>query len=332
MRYGLILSALAAVPAHADEPLAYLTTAGPAADPLTHLGWLMGGVSIAVIVIVALLLVWALARRRPGGEAGRTLQRDRGGLSFIYIGVGATVVVLGVCMGWNLAAIAKVRRPPRPAAFTVQVTAHQWWWEVEYPDGADPHRDFLTANEIHIPAGEPVRLELRSPDVIHSFWVPKLAGKMDVIPGQINVAWMQADRPGVYRGECSVLCGAQHAHMAFQVIADTPDGFKAWKESQLADAAPPAGIRLERGERVFDDKCAGCHTIRGGNAGGVVGPDLTHLMSRRTLAAGTLPNDPEHLKDWVSAPQRFKPGTQMPTVQLSAGELSELAAYLQTLH
>lgn len=333
MRYGFVLAAaLAALPAYADEPMAYLSTSGPAADPITHLGWLMGGISVAVVIIVGLLLIAGLARRRPGGTAGDALQRDRGGMSFIYIGVGLTILVLIVCLGWNLATIAKVRQPPGPAAFTVQVTAHQWWWEVAYPDEQHPHRTFLTANEIHIPAGKPVRFELRSADVIHSFWVPKLGGKMDVIPGQVNVTWLQADQPGTYRGECLVLCGAQHAHMAFLVVADKPSDFHAWQDAQAPDALPPAPGQQTRGERVFDDKCAGCHTIRGGNAGGVVGPDLTHLMSRTTLAAGTLPNDPADLEDWISHPQEIKPGTQMPTVQLSAADLADITAYLKTLH
>jgi cytochrome c oxidase subunit 2 len=175
-----------------------------------------------------------------------------------------------------------------------------------------------------------VRIELSSEDVIHSFWIPQLAGKMDAIPGRTNVLWLQADKPGVYRGQCGEFCGAQHARMAMVVIADTPQAYAAWRTGQLRPA-PVADGPVHPGAATFESHCGACHTVRGTQAGGLLGPDLTHLMSRRTIAAGILPNTPGTLAAWISDPQSIKPGSRMPAPRLSPTELQAVLGYLRTL-
>lgn len=312
-------------------PLSYLQAAGPAAAPLTRLAWGLGAVSVVVVLVIGLALAGAIWRRRPPAADPGALEavgRPGRGLGWIYVGLAISVPVLAVCTVWVVVVLAQVLHPARPATLTVQVTAHQWWWEVRYPDAAGG-RTFTTANEIHIPAGQPVRVELLSPDVIHSFWVPRLAGKMDVIPGVRNVTWMQAAAPGRYRGQCAEYCGLQHARMAFEVVADAPADFAAWRARQLSPPAPAA--EAAAGAAVFEARCAACHTIAGTPAGGIVGPDLSHLAGRATLAAGLMPNDARHLAAWIADPQAVKPGVLMPRTGLSAGQLAEVVAYLQSL-
>ena len=316
-------------------PMSYLRTFGPAGYAVTRLGWGLGIISIAVVVIVGLLLLGGIFRRRGtrtlSDPNALVVRRDAGGMAWIYIGVGVSSLVLIGAMIWTLVVIAAVAHPSSKPALTVQVSASQWWWALRY-DTETPSRTFTSANEIHIPIGQPVRFEVTSTDVIHSFWVPKLGGKIDVIPGQTNVTWLQADRPGIYRGQCAVFCGAQHARMALQVIAQRPEDFRAWQEAQLADTPRPAIPAAEQGAQVFQSHCAACHTIRGSDAAGLVGPDLSHLMSRRTLAAGVLPNTPGNLAGWIVHPQSIKPGSRMPDQDLSGPQLAALMAYLQTLH
>jgi cytochrome c oxidase subunit 2 len=190
-----------------------------------------------------------------------------------------------------------------------------------------------TANEIHIPVGRPVRFEVVAGDVIHSFWIPELAGKTDLIPGQRNVMWLEADHPGVYRGQCAEYCGMQHSKMAMSVVADPPAAFGAWLARQRLPAASPSDPDMVAGEAVFTTSaCALCHTIRGTPARGRVGPDLTHLASRRMIAAGTLPNTRGYLAGWIANPQALKPGNVMPAVPLRPTELQVLITYLQSLN
>jgi len=174
-------------------------------------------------------------------------------------------------------------------------------------------------------------VELTGADVIHSFWIPALAGKTDTIPGRTNLTWLQADRPGVYRGQCTEYCGAQHAHMAAFVVADTPAAFEAWRRGQLAPAPTPASPLTMAGARVFQAHCSACHAVRGTQADGIVGPDLTHLMSRQTIAAGALPNDGASLAGWVANPQALKPEAKMPANNLTGPQLNAVVAYLETL-
>ncbi|MFC5499712.1 cytochrome c oxidase subunit II [Caenimonas terrae] len=313
----------------AASPMSYLQTHGPAGDPATLLGWGLGIVSAVVLLVVVVLLLAGLLRQRPGTPALRELavESDSGGLRWIYVGVGISTVVLVACAVWTMTTLQAIAMPARAADLTLQVTASQWWWKVRYV-GAQPAGTFDTANEIHIPVGHPVRVELSSNDVIHSFWIPQLAGKTDVIPGKTNVMWLQAARPGVFRGQCGEFCGAQHAHMAMYVVAQDEAAFAAWRQQQLQPAVDGATT----GQKVFDASCAACHSVRGTAAGGIFGPDLTHLMARSTIAAGMLPNTPGQLAAWISNPQSIKPGTRMPAPTLSPAELQAVVAYLQTLN
>jgi cytochrome c oxidase subunit 2 len=311
-------------------PMAYLKTYGPRADPVTGLTWGLMDLSLAVVAIVTLLVVagaW-LRRERPSAPVFATLPvgRNEGGLRWIWIGLALTVLALVAALAWTVEVMAAVGAPAGPPALTLEITGHQWWWEVRY-FGATPEQTFVTANEIHIPTGQPVLVKLNGADVIHSFWIPALAGKTDTIPGRTNLTWLQADRPGVYRGQCTEYCGVQHAHMAAFVTADPPAVFEAWRTNQLRAAS----VVASPGERLFVRRCGACHTVRGREAGGVSGPDLTHLMSRQTLAAGTVPNTLDGLSGWIANPQALKPGARMPTTGLSGPELGQVVAYLETL-
>jgi cytochrome c oxidase subunit 2 len=318
--------------AHAEGPMAYLRTYGPAGYPVTALGWGLGIISVIVVVIIGILLLGGIFRPRRGmsrAPEALAVNRDAGGMSWIYIGVGISSAVLLGCIVWTLVTISAIASPAGADALTIHVIAHQWWWEVHYVTPSGP--SFTTANEIHIMVNQPVRIELASDDVIHSFWVPQIAGKMDVIPGQTNITWLQADKPGTYRGQCAVFCGAQHAHMALLVIVDKPKQFQAWWNRQRKPAPMPVSADARHGQQVFGARCAACHTVRGTDAGGIVGPDLTHLMSRHTLAAGTLPNNRGNLAAWISDPQGVKYGSRMPNLMLSPSDLSAVVAYLDTL-
>jgi cytochrome c oxidase subunit 2 len=216
-------------------------------------------------------------------------------------------------------------------AFLFRVTAQLWLVHLLYRYSVPP-RAPTTANEIHVPVGRPVVLELRSTDVIHSFWPPNLSAKRDLIPGHENSLWLQADAPGEYRGQCAEFCGHQHAKMAFLVVAEPPDSFAGWLARQRDTAATPADSLTRRGQEVFlGSACPMCHAIGGTPAGSRVGPDLTHLGSRRTLAAGTLPNTRGNLAGWIVNPQAIKPGAKMPPNALSPDDLQALLAYLETL-
>jgi cytochrome c oxidase subunit 2 len=314
-------------------PLSYLEAAGPAARPLTALAWGLGGISVAVVAIIAVALTGAIWRRRQAApfehlEAGG---RSGLGLGWIYVGLGISVPVLAACTIWILVVLGQVLHPKTPTTLTLQVAAHQWWWGVRYL-GANGEPTFTTANEIHIPIGQPVRVELSSTDVIHSFWVPKLAGKMDVIPGVTNVTWIEASSPGRYRGQCGEYCGLQHARMAFYVIADAPADFAAWRAHQADPPAVDLSANAAAGRAVFGARCASCHTVSGTDFGGEVGPDLSHLATRETLAAGLIPNDRAHLLAWIDNPQGLKPGALMPKVPLPSDERAELVSYLQSLN
>jgi cytochrome c oxidase subunit 2 len=212
-------------------------------------------------------------------------------------------------------------------ALTVEVVGHQWWWEVRYPG-----TNAVTANEIHIPVGTRVLLIGRSADVIHSFWAPNLNRKIDIIPGRENRILLYADRAGRYRGQCAEFCGIQHAHMGLYVFAEPKAQFQAWLDRMSQPAAPPASAEAQQGARLFASMpCAGCHAIRGTSAAGKLGPDLTHVESRSTLAALTIPNTPAYLAGWIADPQRYKPGNRMPALDLSDTELRALVAYLEGL-
>jgi cytochrome c oxidase subunit II len=245
--------------------------------------------------------------------------------------LGVTVLILFGILLFNLSTGRALAAFADPDAMTIRITGHQWWWEVEYRDPL-ANRRLSTANEIHIPVGRRVRLEVQSQDVIHSFWAPNLHGKLDLIPGYSSTTYFRADTAGTYHGRCAEFCGLQHAHMDFFVVAQEPAEFAQWFEAQLKPASTPGDTLAFRGREVFLTKqCAMCHGIRGTEADSRIGPDLTHIASRRTLAAGTIPNTRGHLAGWIMDPQRIKPGVKMPPNQMAAHELNALLAYLETL-
>jgi cytochrome c oxidase subunit 2 len=330
---GLALSALSGTAA-ARPAETLLQTASPAADPITRLTWWLLWVSIGVTVLVTLgVAVGAMARgRRYDTAMAQVALQPRGsGIRWIWLGIGVTTVLLLASVVWTIVALNATAFPASGAApLTLEVTGRQWWWQVRYV-GDDPAQSFTTANEIHIPVGRPVRVRLSSHDVIHSFWVPALAGKTDMIPGRTNLMWLQADRPGRYRGECQEYCGVQHAYMAFEVVAEPPDRFEAWRRAQLQAAAAPPDAAAQAGERIFLARCGRCHAVRGTPAHGDDGPDLTHLMSRTSLASGAIPNTPGALAGWIANPQGVKPGARMPATWLSGPQLTAVEAYLRGL-
>jgi len=352
----------------------YMRPAGAPGGVEATLGWWLTWTAIVVVVIISALVIAAIARHR--GEASRNTGEARAqvaeqganrwkvvsGLQWIYVGVGITVVILLVSYGGTLATMAQAARPDHKAPITLDVVAHQWWWEMRTEDSV-PSDAFVTANEVHIPVGVPVHLRVQSYDVIHSFWVPELGGKIDVIPGQVNEAWLRADRPGIYRGQCAEYCGLQHAKMALAIIADPPAEYARWAAAQRAPVptiapandstamtapgargvAPgsvvaalttpaPQNTGPAAGEATFVAYCGGCHTVRGTNALGTVGPDLTHLASRLTIGAGVLDNTPGNLTTWIRDPQDVKPGVLMPRMDLREQQLASVVAYLETLH
>lgn len=315
-------------------PLAYiLHSAGPASRPVIILNWALTALCVGVCVLIAVLLLIAVFRRRPsiGNHAeGREAMTEHGGGRAVLIGTLISTALLLAALIYMLWVLALVASPAREPALTITVTAYDWWWKVDY--GENVPQPFATANEIHIPVDEPVQVNLKSADVIHAFWVPALAGKTQTIPGQVNRQWIQADHPGVYRGQCTQYCGAQHAHMAFEVVAESQQDYQKWLAAQAREAAVPTSAEAMRGQHVFMDRCAGCHTVRGSDAAGVQAPDLTHLMSRRLIAAGTLPNTPHNLMDWIAHAQQIKPQALMPDIRLSPADGRDLAAYLATLN
>jgi cytochrome c oxidase subunit 2 len=244
-------------------------------------------------------------------------------------GMVAPVVVLAVLFAFVIRVMPAVSAPaPGSTRLTVEVIGHQWYWEVRYPG-----TDAVTANEIHIPAGTPVRIVARTADVIHSFWVPRLNRKIDMIPGRSNSIELDVPRVGTYRGQCSEFCGLGHAEMAFEVIVQPPNAFQAWLDHEAQPAKSAAGGAALTGAQEFQSaSCADCHTIRGTPADGRVGPDLTHVGSRRTLAALTIPNTPGDLMQWITNPQGWKPGSRMPGfASLPLAARRALVAYLESL-
>lgn len=233
------------------------------------------------------------------------------------------LVVITVVLGFTLVAMARLANAPTEDQLIVEVDGHQWWWEVRYPD-----LGVVTANEIHLPVEQPILLRVRSVDVIHSFWIPSLAGKIDLLPDKTNTMSFSASEPGTYRGVCAEFCGLQHAKMRLTAFVTADEEFDEWARQQ----AQPATVEASRGEELFlSAACPDCHTVRGTPADGSIGPDLTHLASRTTLAAGTLPNGTEDLTAWVRNPHEFKEGVEMEAAELSEADLADLIAYLESL-
>lgn len=308
-----------------------LDPAGPQAERISRLTWFLFSMGTAVFLIVVSFLVYSLWRGSQRTEIAASPDVERKMTRAVLIGVGTTVTILLVLLVLDFSTGRALANFGRDDALTVRVTGHQWWWEVVYDDPS-AHRQVTTANEIYIPVGRRIRLLGNSRDVIHSFWAPNLHGKVDLIPTRERVSYFQADRPGVYRGRCAEFCGLEHARMDFRVIAVPADSFARWYERELQPAALPTDSLQALGQQVFlSNPCVLCHTVRGTPAGSRVGPDLTHLASRSTLGAGTLPNTRGHLAGWVLDPQKIKPGVKMPPNQLSSAELHALLSYLESL-
>ncbi|HYX66381.1 MAG TPA: cytochrome c oxidase subunit II [Burkholderiales bacterium] len=309
---------------------------GPQAEQLLDLWWVM--IVVCGAVFLAVLISFLLALWRAGRGTAATppdlssLERPESGARVAVtaaIAVSAAgLVFLIVASFMTDRALARLA----PADLQVDVTGHQWWWELQYNDPAEPAKNFTTANELHIPVGRTVLLRLRADDVIHSFWVPNLAGKKDLIPGRNSTLALRADRVGVYRGQCAEFCGLQHAKMAFLVVAEPPEKYEAWAAAQRKPAAEPADAQQKRGRELFvTGRCGMCHAIQGSAAGGHRAPDLTHLSSRNTIAAGLLPNTVGHLAGWILDPQGIKPGVNMPSNPMPPDDLYALLAYLGSL-
>jgi cytochrome c oxidase subunit 2 len=310
---------------------------GPKAESIYHLNWFLTiTATVVYIVVIAVLLIALRHATRRGVAFDRSdaeePERHRKMSRWVVVGTAVTALILLTFVFVSVSTGSTISTLGGERPLRIDVTGHQWWWEVEYPDNADPQNTVTTANEIHVPVGRAVLIKMTSDDVIHSFWAPNLDGKKDLIPGHETRTWFRADTAGVYRGQCAEFCGHQHAKMAFFVVAEPKVEFEHWLESQKSQASKPTDTLAQAGERVFlSGSCAMCHAIAGTGAGSKYGPDLTHLASRRTIAAGTLPNNTGNLAGWILDPQSIKPGAKMPPNQLDPQSLQALLAYLGTL-
>jgi cytochrome c oxidase subunit 2 len=297
----------------------------PAGDYANRLGSLWDVfliVSTVVYVLVIVFLIVALIHKKRGNP--------KSALMIVSTASAATVVILIVLLVASSLVSRGIAGVPK-GGIKINVTARQWWWQIEY-DHADVSQRITDANEINVPVGIPVRIFLRSTDVIHSFWVPNLHGKQDVVPGHDGGIVLRADRPGVYRGQCAEFCGLQHAKMAFWVNAIPPADYARWAEAARKPSHIPSTRAERQGLQVFlTSPCPLCHTIQGTDASGKTGPDLTHMASRRSFAAATLPNRRETLAKWILDPQHIKPGSQMPPMRIAQPDLDFLLTYLESL-
>jgi cytochrome c oxidase subunit 2 len=317
------------------HPFSEVAPGGPAAHKLANLGWFVYMLFVAVAIIMWALILWVSARRRG------TLQEHApidigGGQNWILVGgfiipfcILATVFILGLD---TMTAFPLEGGHSHNHPADIRVVGHRWWWEIHYVKAPLPDT-VISADEIHIPVGQPVDIDLGSDDVIHSFFVPTLHGKVDLIPGQVNRIRIQADYAGVYHGRCAEFCGEQHAHMQFMVVAQAPADYQAWLAREVQDAQQPVTAQEQQGLELVQNKaCSLCHTIRGTMAQGRVGPDLTHIGSRLTLAAGTLTNNTANLEAWITHAQSLKPEVIMPDLSEFTGpQLQAVVAYLQQL-
>jgi len=300
---------------------------GIQAARVSDLWWVMFWICTVVWCAVALAAAIAIARGRRGTSTAS--ERQLG--TSVAVAGGLSIVALIALLFQSVVTGRALDTLRSPDALRIQVTGNQWWWDVQYVT-ANPSLRVTTANEIHIPVGRPIRFDLLSTDVIHSLWIPNLQGKIDLVPGRLNELWLQADRAGVYRGQCAEFCGLQHAKMALVVVAESGDDFERWLAGNRASAPAPVTPEQQRGKDVVErGPCAMCHNISGTLAGGRSAPDLTHIASRSTIGAGSVPNTRGYLAGWIADPQHIKPGSRMPSVGLNDEELQAVVAYLETL-
>jgi cytochrome c oxidase subunit 2 len=308
----------------------------PAGIQASRIGSLWNGYMVVLTTVYVIVVLWMLVAvwRAHKNAAPRTSDAEERPHSItVGVAVGITTLTL---IGLLIASVATgsavgTYGDKKPDAIEIDVTGHQWWWEVQYPD-PEPDKSFKTANEIHIPLHQPVLLRLATRDVIHSLWIPNLNGKRDLIPGRVNKLWIEADRPGVFRSQCAEFCGLQHAHMALVVVAEPNEKYQQWKSHQQAPATDPVTPEQRHGRDVFLSlPCVNCHAITGVDAYATIGPDLTHLATRPTLAAGELLNTKGNLGGWIVNAPAIKPGTAMPPNQIASNDLQDLLAYLESL-
>jgi len=339
-RWGGLVIALSALGCRGEQSA--LDPRGPQAAHIFELTKVLvvGATVVFVLVMAFLVAALMLGKRRPPGDepldeedqGGVTVPKEHRKIRAVSAAVGITAATLVALLVYDVTIARAIAWAPGGDALTVNVVGHQWWWEVTYRDASTESGIARTANEIHIPVGRRVVIELESRDVIHSFWVPNLHGKMDAVPGRKNVLVLQADEPGVYRGQCAEFCGLAHAKMAFYVVAEPPEDFERWLERQARPAEPPTDPLALRGQEIFLTRpCATCHSVRGTTAMASAGPDLTHVGSRRSLGSGALPNTRGNVAGWILDPQHAKPGTLMPATPLDADSVEALLAYLFSL-
>jgi cytochrome c oxidase subunit II len=295
------------------------------AEAVATFGWvLFGGAAIVCLIVFAFAAyaLWGPRERRAVLASNRFV---------VWGGIVFPGVVLVTLFVYSLTLARAIVADREPAALRIEIVAHQWWWRVHYLDSGG-RIEFATANEVRIPAGRPVELVLKTEDVIHSFLVPNLAGKLDMIPGHVNHLRVTAAREGTFRGQCAEYCGGPHALMAFYVVAHTEVEFERWLDAQRSPATDPSNDESARGRTLFLERCSVCHAVRGTPAKGTLGPDLTHVGGRRHLAAGILPNTRANIAEWIRASQRIKPGNLMPSMNVfSDSDLQAVAAYMASL-
>ncbi len=308
----------------AQSPSA-LSPASPNAAAISNLFYLIFGIAVAVFVIVESLLLYSVIRfqRKSDDEMPRQIH---GNLKLEIAWTLAPALVLAVVFGITFQTINSLAEVPKDS-LKIRVIGHQWWWQVEYPEWG-----VVTANEIHLPLGQVASFTVESIDVIHSFWVPELGGKIDMIPGKKNQTWFRPIKLGTFHGQCAEFCGIAHANMRFTVIVERSDQFASWIGRQQEAAESPKTDLAGRGQQEFlQGPCAACHSVSGTSAKGTIGPNLTHVASRQTFAGGTMEMNTENLRAWLQDPQAIKPGNLMPNLKLSGDQINALIEYLATL-
>jgi cytochrome c oxidase subunit II len=310
-----------------------LAPASSNAQDITGLMMTVFEIAAVVFVVVEALLIYAVIRFSRRKMEGLPTQTE-GNRRFEIAWTMAPVIVLGIVFVVSLKTLMTVGYQPKIAqaasstsqTVNIRVVGHQWWWEFDYPD-----QKIITADEMHVPVNATVYLDVESVDVIHSYWVPQLGGKMDAIPGHTNKTWLQPTKTGTFPGQCSEFCGSQHGNMRFTVVVDTPEQFQTWLKQQES-AVPTLTGQAAQGEQAFlNGACVGCHTIDGTKAQGKIGPNLTHFASRGSFAGATLPNTPDNVAKWLADPQAVKPGNLMPNLHLAPDQINSLVAFLESL-
>lgn len=313
-----------------------LNPVGPQASHIERTFFFIFWITAVVYVLVLLFLFYAVWRRRVPGAVFpppqvTTPASDSFAVKAVASAMAVTILLLFAMLVSSFFTSRATAALTSKDPVTINITGHQWWWEINYPN-SEADKTVTTANEIHLPTGVPILIESTSSDVIHSFWAPNIHGKRDLLPGYVTDIWMQVDKPGRWRGQCAEFCGEQHAHMSFYIVGESRADYQKWLDSQVLSATEPGDPKTAHGREVFlTHSCVMCHTIRGTTAGARVGPDLTHVASRATIAAGSLPNNPGNLGGWITNAQTIKPGVRMPPNPMPSQDLNDLLAYLETL-